>query len=178
MKTLEFGRSVALTLASAGWLLSQSTALAGSPAETESRPAAVTAPVVHDVALANGGVLRGQVIDQQGAPLARTAVSVSSSGREVASTQTDTDGNFAVGNLCGGNYTVVAGEGEGAYRAWAEKSAPPQAQPGVLIVSGREVNRGQSGGGIWRRPGTLVALGIIGGIVAGGVISQQNSSGS
>ena len=127
------------------------------------------------MALAAGGMLRGQVTDAQGAPLAKSAVTVWSAQTQVASTRTDANGNFAVGHLRGGNYTIVAGEGGGVYRLWASNSAPPQATPGVLIVSGKTTQRAQMGGAAWINP-TTVGLGLVGGIVAGGVVSQENGS--
>jgi hypothetical protein len=139
------------------------------------RPQVTTAaPVVQDVALETGGTLRGQVLDQQGNPMLQTTVSVWNAGQEVASTQTDASGNFVVSNLRGGNYVVVAGEDGGTFRLWTETTAPPQARSGVLIVSGRNVRRAQVGGGFFT-PFGLGMAGLIGGIIAGGVISQENS---
>jgi len=176
MKTSKRIRWAAWTLASAGLLVPQATLQAAGPTEMAANPAAVGAAAVGDVALSAGGVLRGQVLNPQGAPIAGTAVTVLASGREVASVQTDARGNFAVEGLRGGSYTVVAGHGGGLYRLWTENSAPPQASSGVLIVSGQSVQRGQSGGGGFFRPATWGVLVLAGGIAAGGLISQANSS--
>jgi hypothetical protein len=175
MKTFKYIKTAAVALANAGLLLPNSTALAANPAGIADSQATVATPVIQDVAI-TGGVLRGQVTDAQGVGVAKAAVSVWTSGRQVASTRTDADGKFSVANLRGGSYTVAAGNGGGVYRLWAENSAPPQARPGVLIVSRQDTQRAQSGGGGMINP-TTVGLGLLGGIVAGGIISQQSSSG-
>ncbi|MEX0679145.1 MAG: carboxypeptidase-like regulatory domain-containing protein [Pirellulales bacterium] len=173
-------RLAALTLACLAMLLPQTPVKAADDPGIAGSQAAVGAMAVQDVTLAPGGVLQGQVLDSEGFPVPQTDVSVWSSGQQVASTRTDVDGNFVVTDLRGGNYAVVAGEGGGLYRLWTENSAPPHASQRVLIVSGRDAQRGQSGFRFRRpwRPTTIAILGFAGGIVAGGLIGQANSSGS
>jgi hypothetical protein len=123
-----------------GTVLPQSV-LAASPAT-----AARTAPqvAVIDVALGQGGALRGQLVDAQGAPLSGATVSVQQNGREVTSTATDGQGNFAVSGLRGGVYQVATANSAGVYRLWAADTAPPAAQQQALLVSGGDAVRGQS----------------------------------
>jgi hypothetical protein len=99
---------------------------------------------VIDVALGQGGALRGQLVDAAGAPLAGATVSVQQNGREVTSTATGAKGDFAVSGLRGGVYQVATAGNVGVYRLWAAETAPPAAQQQALLVSGGEAVRGQS----------------------------------
>ncbi|NQU24248.1 MAG: carboxypeptidase regulatory-like domain-containing protein [Candidatus Nealsonbacteria bacterium] len=112
-------------------------------------PATKPAPVVTDVKL-NSGVLLGQVLDAQGKPLAGVPVSLSSGGRELiggkAAPRTDANGLFSFRGLSNsGVYQVAAAEGQGTFRVWPERIAPPSAQPGALVVAGGQTQRGQFG---------------------------------
>jgi len=102
-------------------------------------------PSVTDVALQEGGVLIGQVVDPQGATLARTSVSLQSGGKEMALSQTDESGYFAFRGLRGGVYRLAAAKGQSTYRVWEPGTAPPIAYPGALIVAGQDTVRGQAG---------------------------------
>ena len=96
--------------------------------------------LVHDVALAPGGTLRGQLSDVGGAPLAGKVVSVRQDGRELTATATSTDGTFHVANLQGGAYQLAADGQIWNYRFWTAEAAPPNAQKSVLcIVDGQRV---------------------------------------
>ena len=100
-------------------------------------------PVVVDVALGQGGVLLGQVVDPSGAPKPNVPVSLKLRDRELAKAKTDAKGYFAFSGLRGAVYQVVAAKGVGSYRAWAERTAPRTAEKGALVVSGQDVVRGQ-----------------------------------
>jgi hypothetical protein len=100
-----------------------------------------------DVALRPGGVLVGQVVDQQGAAKPGTAVSVQYSDYEVVRTTTDANGVFAAQGLRGGQYQLVTEDGISVCRLWAPDTAPPAARPAALVVTGSNVVRGQWGGG-------------------------------
>ena len=91
-----------------------------------------------DVALADGGVLTGQVVTAQGAPVAETPVAVTLQGREVVRVATNADGMFSAPGLKGGVYEVSTPGSRGVYRLWAPRTAPPAARQGVMIVSGTE----------------------------------------
>jgi len=114
-----------------------------SPVAMAATPMA--APV--DVALHEGGVLVGQVVDAQGRAVAQASVSLQSRGQEIARAQTDQTGRFRVEKLRGGVYQVASANHQGVYRFWAPKTAPPSAQPGLMMVSASDVVRGQGTGG-------------------------------
>lgn len=100
-------------------------------------------PVVVDVALGQGGVFLGQVVDPNGAVKAKVPVSLRLGDRELAKAKTDTNGYFAFSGLRGGVYQVVTAKGVAAYRVWAERTAPPTAEKGALVVFGQDLMRGQ-----------------------------------
>lgn len=97
---------------------------------------------VQDVALQPDGVLRGQVLDGQGQPVANGAVAVAQQGKLVTRTQTDEQGRFAVAGLRGGLYQVATAQGGGVYRVWTAEAAPPVAKNAALIVNDATVVRG------------------------------------
>lgn len=113
--------------------------------------AAHPGPSTADVTLTAGGVLQGQVIDRQGAPLAMMPVALRDRDRQITGTATDEYGRFAVGSLRGGVYQIVAGGGYATYRLWSPGTAPPSAEQTALVVAGQDVVRGQWGGGSCRR---------------------------
>ncbi|QEG36002.1 carboxypeptidase-like regulatory domain-containing protein [Bythopirellula goksoeyrii] len=100
--------------------------------------------ISHDVALADGGIVTGQVVDTAGQPQANMPVSLHTNHREIARVQTDEQGNFRVARLEGGVYRVGTTGSDGVYRFWSPQTAPPSAQPGLNLVSGNQVVRGQS----------------------------------
>jgi hypothetical protein len=113
-------------------------------------PAAIAAPaaqvpMVADVALADGGVLAGQVVTAQGASVVDAEVVVTQQGRELARVRTDADGAFSAPGLKGGVYEVSTPGASGVYRLWAPRTAPPVARQGVMMVSGTETVLGQYG---------------------------------
>ncbi|MCE5266509.1 MAG: hypothetical protein LLG00_01295 [Planctomycetaceae bacterium] len=93
------------------------------------------APAVVDIALADGGVLQGQVVDLQGGQVGKIPVSVKAQNREVAQATTTPDGHFSVQGLRGGVYQVAAGDGQGVYRLWAANTAPSAAQKGAIVYT-------------------------------------------
>ncbi|MFH1919239.1 MAG: carboxypeptidase-like regulatory domain-containing protein [Planctomycetota bacterium] len=114
-------------------------------AAVQTDKAAVTDVTLHKSP--QGNVLIGQVQDQQGAAVANVLV-VLHRGREKPTVgKTDGKGYFTFTNLKGGVYQVTLAEGEGmsAYRAWTPGTAPPSAQPGVLVVAGKDLVRGNRG---------------------------------
>jgi hypothetical protein len=109
--------------------------------------AADTTVVPTDVALRPGGLLLGQVVDQQGVAKPDAVVSVQYADYEVVRTTTDANGVFAAQGLRGGQYQLVTKDGFSMCRLWAPDTAPPAARPAALVVSGNNVVRGQWGGG-------------------------------
>ena len=161
---------MAAVLTSAGLSLPPS-AMAESPAV---RPAEQhKADVLADVALAKGGVLRGQVVDTQNKPIAGQTVSLrSTTGHEITG-MTNEQGYFMLSGLRGGTYAATTEGSTGMFRLWAADTAPPSAIPGVMLMPGRGAVRGQNGG--FARGG-LVILGITGAIVAVGLSSDDDPS--
>ncbi len=93
------------------------------------------APAVVDVALADGGVLHGQLIDLQGGNATGVPVSVKAKNKEIIRTVTVKDGRFTIPGLRGGVYQVAAGKGQGVYRLWTAKAAPPSAQKNAIVFT-------------------------------------------
>ncbi|NQT13549.1 MAG: carboxypeptidase regulatory-like domain-containing protein [Planctomycetes bacterium] len=145
MKRTGVLKAGAVVLACVGMLLPSPVVQAATAAgQTDSRGQAERAlPEIVDVALYDGGTLRGQVVDVQGQPLPRTAVSIRQSDRDIATAVSNEVGYFRLTGLRGGMYAVVAGEAVGTCRLWAPNTAPPSAQPGALVVVGDEQVLGQ-----------------------------------
>jgi hypothetical protein len=138
---------------------------------------AAETPSILDVSLGKDAALVGQVLDVQGAPMAQTTVTIRSSGADVASAVTDAQGSFSISGLQGGVYEVTAAGGSGTFRVWTAEASPPSASKGVLIVSGGQTTRGQ----FFRGPnkaGALVMVGLLGGVVAAGIITAAQRPGS
>jgi hypothetical protein len=93
------------------------------------------APAILDVALADGGVLHGQVVNAQGAGAAGMPVYIRTQDRDVAAATTAADGSFAVQGLKGGVYQVSTLQGHGVYRLWSPGTAPPVAQNGAVLYT-------------------------------------------
>lgn len=110
------------------------------PASLRAEPSAM-----RDVALADGGVFRGQVVDAQGQPQANVAVTLASQTGEQSQATTDQQGIFQFRNVRGGVYTVSIGGGGSAIRLWAPRTAPPKAAEAALLVQGADAVRGQDG---------------------------------
>lgn len=110
-------------------------------------PVAAATPGVapRDIALHQGGVLVGQIVDAKGVSIAKAQVSLFSAGKEVARTQSDSTGNFAVKGLKGGVYQVASENNQGVYRLWSAQTAPPSAQRGMMLVSDTDIALGQGG---------------------------------
>ncbi len=130
---------------------------------------------VADIALGQGGVLRGQVVDPQGIGQAGLLVSVQRQGQKVTQLKTDQDGKFVVSGLSGGTYLVSTDGAAGPVRAWAPHTAPPSAANGLLLVPGTQTVRGRHPrlGRLMSNPGLLLTAAVVGTILA--VAIDQNS---
>ncbi len=126
MKKGRFVRGIVIFLAVVGMCVPE-LAFAAAPPAT---------PAVVDVALSNGGVLHGQLIDLRGGNAAGVPVSVKAQNKEIIRTVTVKDGRFAVPGLRGGVYQVAAARGQGVYRVWTAKAAPPSAQKNAIVFTG------------------------------------------
>jgi len=176
MKKLRTFRVGIVCLAILGLMLPQ-TVFAAGPVDTEARGCA-------DVALHAGGVLHGNLVDAQGAPMAGRDVSVWQQEEVVAVAKTDGDGRFVIRGLQGGVYRIESERGAGLYRAWAANTAPPAAEQQVLLVSGENVVRGQYFFDGTMMPGNTVmhiinlGFGITGTTLGVIAVAQNSGSGS
>ena len=98
---------------------------------------------VTDVVLRAGGVVLGQIVQPTGAPAANLPVSLVRDGKRLAPASTNATGYFAFSGLKMGTYQIVTPTDVGTYRVWTAETAPPGAQPGILIVNGQGTVRGQ-----------------------------------
>ena len=147
---------VAAGLAAVGLCIPQ-VALAATPTNHRT-------PLVSDVQLREGGVLLGPLVTPQNIGVAEAQVALSSGEQQLAVGKTDQHGYFAFAGLRNGLYQVTAADGYGTYRVWTATTAPPAAQPGVLIVGSQGTVRGQYG---MRRMRDLLANPwVVAGIVA------------
>ncbi len=160
MKRMGMLRAMALCLACLGMLIPTPVLHAAIGHTGHVNRAAGQPSAVVDVELHNGGMLFGQVRDSRSAPLPQTPVFLIQSNRPVRNTITDRTGGFSFGELRGGTYQIISGRACGTYRLWAPNTAPPLAQPAVLIAEHDGVVRGQPGPiGYWlSNPWVLAAL--------------------
>jgi hypothetical protein len=135
MKTGRLIRCVMISLAAFGICIPP-VALAAEPTPM---------PVVSDVALRDGGMLQGKVVDLQGGGVVGVPVSVQAQNREIASTITANEGRFSIPGLKGGVYHVAAAEGHGVYRLWTVGTAPPAALNDAIVYT-----QNNDGPGPWK----------------------------
>ena len=147
--------------------------------------AAVKSTKVTDVALHAGGVLVGQIVDQQQQPLAGEQVVVRFQNKPVASTTTDAKGRFVINGLRAGTHTLATVNSEGLVHLWAPHTAPPAAHLAALLVTSDEPivraqgKKGKDGkGGVVGGTSTLMKLVVVG-LGAGGLaVALDNRTGS
>ncbi len=160
MKIVNLLKGAAVGLACLGMALPQ-TSMAAGPQKAQ-----VAAQVkIADIALSNG-TLSGKVVDTQGKVLSGSVVKVSLGNKEVASTVSGQNGEFAVKNLTTGVYQVSTGQTRAAVRLWEGQAAPPSAKKHVLLVNG-PVTRAQLLGGGLLSGLTTTQLLVGGAVIAG-----------
>lgn len=97
---------------------------------------------VRDVKL-DQGKLNGQVVDAQGIAISNVEVIVARDGKILGSTTSNGAGIFEVSGIRAGLLQIVTAEGQVVCRAWSERTAPPSARDGILLVNGSAI-RGQN----------------------------------
>jgi hypothetical protein len=128
--------------------------------------------LVRDIALAQGGLLLGQVLNESMQPLPGLEVAIQSGGQTMATTKTDANGTFAVAGLRGGLHQIATRKSVQNCRLWAHGTAPPSATEQLRFVPGQDtVVRGQWGAGApspWMHKAKAMATNpwVIGGVVA------------
>ena len=95
-----------------------------------------------DIALGEGGLLVGQVVDTQGVAKPGAQIAVLYRDQEIVRTVSDENGVFAAQGLRGGVYVISTEQGSSGIRAWAPDTAPPSAQSTSVVVAGDDVVRG------------------------------------
>jgi hypothetical protein len=146
MRAVRFVRMALASAAVAGMCLSQ-VAFAVEPA-----------PAVGDIALGDGGVLHGRLVNLQGGSVADVPVALRAQNRQVATATTTADGSFSVKGLKSGVYHVAAAQGNGVYRLWTARTAPPAAKNAAIVYT-----QHGSGGGLG---GFITNPIVIAGVVA------------
>ncbi len=140
-----------------------------SPAAMAAQPVALHA----DISLQANGMLVGHVVDAKGLAVAKSPVIILRTGKEIVRTETDQAGKFAIEGLKGGVYEVATTDHRGTYRFWAPRTAPPSAQPRLMIASTGNVVRGQGGSrnpfqvvGEWVTKHPIMTAGIVAAAIA------------
>lgn len=132
------------------------------------------APVVTDVKLQEGAILVGVTVDDQGARLAGTPVSLRSSGEELAVGATNPDGIFAFRGVHQGIYQVASGKSVGTFRVWTVETAPPAAQQAAMVVVTDGVVRGQTRMGTVLTNPLVIGAGIATAIAVPVAVANSN----
>jgi len=158
-KGLAFLKSATVALAMVGIVFPQTQILAGQKTPAKPLVKTMAANSILDVSLSKDGKFTGRTVTQNGNPVEGATVVVKQGNKEVATSVTDRNGQFAMTNLTSGVYQIKSGNTEGVYRVWAEKSAPPAAKPYGLIVLGENGARGQIG--MYDDYGNLIVVGAI-----------------
>ncbi|MHB8863509.1 MAG: hypothetical protein ACYC6N_13995 [Pirellulaceae bacterium] len=139
----------------------------GSVSADLARAAAPAGVKIRDVSLQSAGVLRGEVVNAQGAPRAELQVAAIQNGQIIAVAPTDQAGRFELAKMTAGVYELQTAGSSDVYRLWAPRTAPPAAQDHVLLVTGEQAVLGQNGQG--RSVGRLINPWVVGGIVAAAI---------
>jgi hypothetical protein len=152
-------RCFTVTMSIFGMLAGQLASAAGPIRPIHIRPiqtGTLTSPGLHsqgaaigDVALHSRGMLQGQSFDSTGVPESGVGVRLCQNGETVATATTDDSGQFIFEGIQAGIYELQTPQSSGVYRLWAPRTAPPVAQPAILIVSGQPIVRGGAGSHPW-----------------------------
>lgn len=168
MKLIKTVRTLLVTLSTLGVLLPQAAVTRAND------QVAVHRAVVQDLALQDGGAMRGQVVNENGRPEVDVLVTVSQDGETLASKKTDSQGRFTVVGLRGGIYVLSADNVSTIVRAWSPRTAPPAATSETLLVAGDSAVRGQ-----FHLDHTCLAGLLVAGFVAGvAAVIIDHASGS
>jgi len=142
MKTLKV---LAIGLSCWGIIMPRTQLLAAGPVKPQAAPRTSQAPVVQDVTMTPEGAVTGQLVGAQGAGVKGTEIAFLQGKRVVATTRTNSQGLFRVERLRAGVYVVRAGNSIASYRVWSPNTAPPSAQPQIVLLKKEVVVRGQDG---------------------------------
>ena len=119
-----------------------------------------------DVALTQDSILKGQLVDRQGAPRAKAKVRLMSGANVLGETVTDEQGVFQVKVDRGGIYTLQDGQASALVRVWTHQAAPPSAKTAVLMVSDSGLTRAALGdGGLDSAIGWAAIIGVTAAVI-------------
>ena len=135
------------------------------------QPAAGRQMAIVDVSLTQNNLLQGQLVNREGAPKAKSQMTLASGGQIVTRGVTDEKGFFALKVDKGGLYVLSDGQTSALVRAWTSQAAPPSANTGLLVVSDQNVTRATLGGG---GLGTILGWGAVIGVVTGVIIAASD----
>lgn len=88
---------------------------------------------ITDVELGRDGMLRGRVVDAQGAAK-MGVVTVWSGTKALGKVKCNPKGEFAFSGLRAGLHRVTTEQGAFACRFWAANTAPPSATPAIMLI--------------------------------------------
>ena len=147
--------------------------LAGSVAQNHAKPK------LRNVELAQGGKIRGRVLDIHGRPVADTTVRISTKeGKRIATT--NENGQFTLPGLRGGVWVVQVGEASYGARLWKQGTAPPKALKQFSVVNDPKfVVRGEDTDSMLcglTHPQLLALALVAGGVVAIAVAANDDAS--
>lgn len=130
-------------------ILAVATGLFSSRVATAASPAGDTAQtgLVQDVALQEGGVFNGSLVDGKGSPISAANLTLLRDNNPLSVAKTDQQGKFAFKGLQGGIYQLTAPNTFRVYRLWAEGTSPKNASQVAHVVAGQDVARGQTTAG-------------------------------
>ncbi len=164
MKFFHAVRTGAIALAALGMLIPSTTLLAATTVKAKTTQAETSAAAERfDVGLHQDNLLFGQVVDAQGVPQASVPIQLIQKNRVLITVKTDPSGFFAISKIPPATYQVKSGKMSGTYRLWAPKTAPAEAQAGVMMVVGQGPVRAQQGpigywfGKVWEVAGLIVS---------------------
>ena len=141
---LRAARSCLVIMATMGFVLQVAPARATPPT------AGIQSPINHpenadlvDIELAADSSLLAQVLGTAGNPQHTKTVVLIRSGEVAVKATTDANGGFRFKPVSGGVYQVAVGDTVTVCRAWVAGTAPPHAQPRLLLNYGQPIARGQ-----------------------------------
>jgi hypothetical protein len=123
-----------------------------------------------DIALGQGGVFHGQLLNAQAVPLSGVDVAVRNAQGDLARAVTDQQGKFVLRDVPAGVHQVILGSSLQVVRFWAPNAAPPSAKPALLVVAAEDVVRGKGdlggAGEWWQNLSPACKLLLLGGVAA------------
>ena len=147
--------------------------IAGSTTQTHARPK------LRNVELAQGGTVRGRVLDIHGQPVAGTVVEISTKDAK-RTVETNGKGQFTLTGFRGGVCAIQVGDAKYGARLWTQGTAPPKSLRQFTIVNEPMVTiRGQNDNGMLIGMTSAQWLGLLllaGGIAAIAISAEDDAS--